>query len=479
MSNDQEATMTEDPQPGSTPAPARRRGRTFGLFVGAFVVGAVALVGIAALLLNIATRNVEADTTYVKVVEIDDGETDASKWGLNFPLEYSRFVMTEDDTVRTTYGGSERYDKLARFPAMQRLWAGYAFSVEFNEDRSHHYSLVDQLETERQEVVKQPGACANCHSGDAPNLIGSMGWEAFNKGPYKDISSQLHTAITCNDCHDPDTMALRITRPAFAQAMEKRGIDLANATRQEMRSYVCGQCHVEYYFEGDNKLLTFPWEKGLGIDAINDYYDEYGFKDWEHKDTGAPMIKIQHPEFELYSTSVHSSSGVACADCHMPYIREGAMKISDHWIRSPMNNVAAACQSCHKLDEDKLVERIVTIQERTAGQLRETETAIIAAIDTIAAARAAGADDDQLREARDYQRKANLRWDFISSENSTGFHSPQEAARVLGDAVNFARMAQVSAERALVSRTGSVATFPLVPLDEVAVIGEPTPPRLP
>ena len=479
MTNDEGTTMTQDPQPLPTPTPAPRRGRTFGLVVGAFVIGAVALVGIAALLLNIATRKVEADTTYVKVVEIDDGETDASKWGLNFPLEYSRFVMTEDDTVRTTYGGSERYDKLARFPAMQRLWAGYAFSVEFNEDRSHHYSLVDQLETERQEVVKQPGACANCHAGDAPNLIASMGWEAFNKGPYKDISADLHSAITCNDCHDPDTMALRITRPAFAQAMEKRGIDLAKATRQEMRSYVCGQCHVEYYFEGENKLLTFPWEKGLGIDEINAYYDEYGFKDWEHKDTGAPMVKIQHPEFELYSTSVHSSSGVACADCHMPYIREGAMKVSDHWIRTPMNNVAAACQSCHKLDEAQLAQRIVTIQERTAGQLRETETAIIAAIDAIAAAKAAGATDDQLREARDYQRKANLRWDFISSENSTGFHSPQEAARVLGDGTNFARLAQLSAERAIVARTGSGATYPLVPLDEAAVIGEPNPPRLP
>ena len=386
--------------------------------------------------------------------------------------------MTEDDTVRTTYGGSEKYDKLARFPAMKRLWNGYAFAVEFNEDRGHHYALIDQKETKRQEVVKQPGACANCHSGDAPNLIKSMGWEAFNKGPYSAISDQLHTTVTCNDCHDPDTMALRITRPAFTNAMAERGIDVAKATRQDMRSYVCGQCHVEYYFVGDNKILTFPWEKGLNIDNINDYYDEYGFKDWEHKETGAPMLKVQHPEYELYSSSIHNQSGVACADCHMPYIREGALKVSDHWIRSPMNNIASACQSCHKMDEAKLAERIVTIQERTAGQLRETETAIIAAIDAIVAAKAAGATDDQLKESRDFQRKANLRWDFISSENSTGFHSPQEAARVLGDAVNFARMAQVSAERVTTTLTGKPGTDPLLPLNEPAVIGDPAPPRL-
>ena len=136
-------------------------------------------------------------------------------WGQNYPHEYSRFMLMEDDTVPTAYGGSQQYDKLARFPAMKRLWNGYAFAVDFNEERSHFYSLIDQKETQRQVVVKQPGACANCHSGDAPNLIKSMGWEAFNKGPYQAISTTLHSGITCNDCHDPETMALRITRPAF------------------------------------------------------------------------------------------------------------------------------------------------------------------------------------------------------------------------------------------------------------------------
>ena len=455
-----------------------RRSRSRILLVVAFVVGVVALVVIAALLVNIFTHKQEAQTTVVQIVDVQDGETDAAVWGQNYPREYSRFVMTEDDTVRTTYGGSEKYSKLARFPAMTRLWNGYAFAVEFNEDRGHHYALIDQKETKRQEVVKQPGACANCHSGDAPNLIKSMGWEAFNKGPYADISDQLHASVTCNDCHDPDTMALRITRPAFQEAMTKRGIDVTTASRQEMRSYVCGQCHVEYYFVGDNKILTFPWEKGLNIDNINDYYDEYGFKDWEHKETGAPMLKVQHPEFELYSSSIHASSGVACADCHMPYIREGAVKVSDHWIRSPLNNIASACQSCHKMDESDLAQRIVTIQERTAGQLRETETAIIAAIDAINAARAAGATDEQLKESRDFQRRANLRWDFISSENSTGFHSPQEASRVLGDAVNFARMGQLSAERLVTTLTGTTPADPLLPLNEDAVIGDANPPRL-
>ena len=449
------------------PAP---RGRRSGILVVlAFVVGAVLLAVVGAMLVNIFERKQEATETFVQVVDVEDGEMDASVWGQNFPLEYSRFLMMEDDTVRTAYGGSQQYDKLARFPAMPRLWNGYAFAVDFREDRSHWYTLVDQKETKRQEVVQQPGACANCHAGEAPALIESMGWEAFNKGPYSAITDQLHTGGTCNDCHDPDTMALRITRPAFTAAMEERGIDLAKASRQEMRTYVCGQCHVEYYFVGENKILTFPWEKGLSIDNINDYYDEYGFKDWEHKDTGAPMLKVQHPEFELYSTSIHAQSGVSCADCHMPYIREGALKISDHWIRSPIQNVANACQSCHKMEEAKLLERISTIQGRTAEQLREVETAIIAAIDAITAAKAAGATDADLVEARDFQRKANLRWDFVSSENSTGFHSPQESARVLGDAVNFARMSQLSAERLMARLANQPGTDPLLQVNEPAV----------
>ncbi len=455
----------------STQQPRARRSRSVIFVAAAFVIGFVLLIGVGALLMNISTRKQEAAAPLAKVVDIQDGETDPAVWGQNYPLEYDRFMLTQQSDTPTPYGGSLKYSKLDRYPAMKRLWNGYAFAVDFNEERGHFYALSDQKETKRQDFTKQPGACANCHSGDAPNLIKSMGWEAFNHTPYKEISGTLHSSITCNDCHDPATMALRITRPAFINAMAKRGIDVTKATRQEMRSYVCGQCHVEYYFQGDNKLLTFPWDNGLNIDNINDYYDAAGFKDWVHKETGAPMLKMQHPEFELSSTGVHAQSGVACADCHMPYIREGATKISDHWVRSPLTNVAAACQPCHKLDEEQLKQRILTIQNRTAGQLRETETAIIALIDATNAAKGAGAADADLKEAQDFQRKANMRWDFISSENSTGFHSPQEASRVLGDALNFARMGQLSAERVTTRLTGNPGSDPLLKVNAPAVIG--------
>lgn len=427
--------------------------------IAAFVGGLVIMGLIAALLVNITTRKAEGEQYPLKIVEIAADELDPAVWGKNFPRHYDSFLKTQDSTIVTPFGGSVPYSKLERYPAMVRLWAGYAFSVDHNEERGHYYLLTDQLETKRIQVVEQPGACANCHSANAPQLIAEMGWEAFNKTPYNELKEQLHYGSSCADCHDPDSMELRLTRPAFINAMTERGVDLEAATRQEMRTYVCAQCHVEYYFKGDDKVLTFPWSQGLSIDDIEKHYDTYGFKDWTHAETNAPMLKVQHPEFETYTSGLHYKSGVACADCHMPYTREGGIKVSDHWLRSPMVNINASCQTCHRQEEALLLERINTIQNRTATLLRTTEDAIIDAIDAIVLAQEAGATDEQLEQARYLHRRASLRWDFVSSENSTGFHSPQESARVLADAINFARQAQIEAERLVgPGRTTSTAS---------------------
>jgi len=413
----------------------------------AFVVGAVLAGGLAALLTSIQTHKSEEAAASVRITPVGDKELDPAVWGQNFPRQYDSFMKTQIDGVATPYGGSDPFDRLERFPVLKRIWAGNAFSVDYNEERGHYYALIDQKQTKRQEVVKQPGACANCHAAEAPLLIDSLGWEALNSTPYKEIESQLHRGTSCRDCHDPKTMQLWISRPALKNAMEERGIDLSKATRQEMRTYVCAQCHVEYYFEGDKKLLSFPWSKGLRIENINEHYDEYGFKDWVHKETGAPMLKMQHPEFELFSTGLHYRSGVACADCHMPYVREGATKVSDHWLRSPLTNVNQACGACHREDEQALKDRVAVIQDNTAQLLRAAERALEAAIDVLAQAKALGFTDEQLKEAQNLHRQASMRYDFIMSENSTGFHSPQEAARVLANAIDLARQVQLAAER--------------------------------
>lgn len=429
------------------------------LFFALLFFGAAFLtVGVAALLVNINERQTEAAQSPLPVITIPEGEIDPAVWGQNFPVHYEMFMRTEENYGETPYGGANPYSKLERYPAMVRLWGGYAFSIDHNEERGHFYALTDQLETLRVTEVSQPGACANCHAAETPLLIEEMGWEAFNRTPYNELSQHLHFGTSCNDCHDSETMALRISRPAFLNAMEERGIDVGEATRQEMRTYVCAQCHVEYYFAGEDRVLTFPWTEGLNIDDIEVYYNSYGFTDWTHAETGAPMLKMQHPEFELYSTGIHARSGVACADCHMPYTRVGSQRFSDHWLRSPLTNISASCQTCHSAEEEELYDRVINIQTVTSELLRSSEEALLDAIDAIVAAQEAGATDEELETARELHRSAQMRWDFVSSENSTGFHSPQESARILADSIDLARQAQLAAIQAENNQTASLDT---------------------
>lgn len=426
---------------------ARLRSRQLWAYIGIFLFATVLTAGIAALLMNIQTRRQEAVHTPLRILDIPEGEIDPAVWAINFPNHYERFMMTQIDYGPTPYGGSRPYSKLERYPVMTTLWAGYPFAVAHDVARGHYYAQIDQRNSPRVQQFNQPGACINCHAAEAPILIEEMGWEVFNRTPYNELADQLHLGSSCNDCHAPDTMELRISRPALLNALELIGVDIEQASRQEMRSYVCAQCHVEYYFLGEDRILTYPWSQGLSVDDIEAHFDEYEFADWTHALTGAPMIKIQHPEFEMWSSSLHARSGVACADCHMPYIRQGSQKISDHWIRSPLVNLSNACQTCHNVSEEELRDRVAIIQNNTAELLKASEDALVDAIDAIVAAREAGATDEHLTDALYLHRSSQLRWDFVSSENSAGFHNPQEAARILAASIDRARQAELSAWR--------------------------------
>jgi nitrite reductase (cytochrome c-552) len=274
----------------------------------------------------------------------------------------------------------------------------------------------------------------------------------MNQMPYFEARKLVNHPVACIDCHDPQTMQLRVTRPAFmegiralkaSQGTENYDVN-TSATRQEMRAFVCGQCHVEYYFKGNEKRLTYPWTKGIRVDEILQYYEENPHDDWIHADTGAPVLKAQHPEFEMWNQGIHARSGVACADCHMPYMRVGAMKISDHHVRSPLLNINNACQTCHKWPEAELKARVETSQERVFGLRNRAMDALVALINDIKDARARGVPDTQLAEARRLQRRAQFMLDFVEAENSTGFHAPQEAGRILAESIDFARQGQLT-----------------------------------
>jgi nitrite reductase (cytochrome c-552) len=275
------------------------------------------------------------------------------------------------------------------------------------------------------------------------------GFAEINHMPYFDARKLVQHPVACIDCHDPATMQLRVTRPGFILGMRALKNDPnydpnTMATRQEMRSFVCGQCHVEYYFKGPDKQLVYPWAKGLHADEILSYYDEVKQADWTHAETGAKVLKAQHPEFEMWNQGIHARSGVACADCHMPYMREGALKISDHHVRSPLLNINRACQTCHRWPEEELKSRVETIQNRTFEMRNTAMDALMGLISDIKTAKAGGANDTQLDTARDYQRKAQFLLDFVEAENSTGFHAPQEAARILTKSLDLSRKGQLA-----------------------------------
>jgi nitrite reductase (cytochrome c-552) len=330
------------PAPAPAPAPAPRRRWNVRLLALAALVAAVAAAGIAALLTNIFRRQQEARNPFYRVVELTDTTQDPAVWGKNFPQHYDAYRRTVDQ-VRTRYGGSEgvphtptqadprsvvAQSRLEEDPRLRDLWAGYAFAEDFREERGHAYMLEDQVFTRRQIVSKQPGTCLHCHAsvyvpymraGDG-DLI--RGFERVNQMPYADARRLVSHPVSCIDCHDAQTMDLRVTRPGFIEGIRLlkasqgvRDYDVnTQATRQEMRTYVCGQCHVEYYFRGPEKRLVYPWAKGLTADSILAYHDSTGHRDWVHAISGAPVLKAQHPEFELYSQGIHARSGVACAD---------------------------------------------------------------------------------------------------------------------------------------------------------------------
>jgi len=436
-------------------------------------VTAVVAAGATALLVNIFERKQEARNPFYRVVELDDRTADPAVWGKNFPLQYDSYLRTTDQQ-RTRFGGSEALprtpseadprslvaqSRLEEDPRLRTMWAGYAFSVDFRKKRGHAYMLEDQTFTERVREFPQPGTCLHCHASmytvyreaGGGDLI--KGFEALNPLPYEEARKHARFPIACIDCHDPQTMALRVTRPGFLEGVRawKAGQGVPDydpntmASRQEMRSFVCGQCHVEYYFKGAEKRLTYPWSKGLRVDQIADYYDEVGFKDWTHAETGAPVLKAQHPEFEMWSQGIHARSGVACADCHMPYERVGALKVSDHHVRSPLLNINRACQTCHRWPEAEMLARAEANQARTVALRNRAMDALMDLIADVKAVRAAGAGEaPPVKAAWQFQRRGQFYVDFVESENSNGFHAPGEAARILGEAIDQFRMGQVS-----------------------------------
>lgn len=511
------------------------------------VGSSIASIIIAYVLITIFQHKAEAEKSYLRFIDVNQATTDAQFWGINWSSEYDQYLKTSTPS-KTNFGGGEANpsQKATMFPFLTRMFAGYAFSIDYRDRRGHGYMLFDQEHTKRVTEKPQPGSCLHCHASVIPTYVrlggGDIqsdkysesqireGFEKLGKMTYAQAHKEVEITgsqnpvegrpqdfkhvegahpVSCTDCHNAKTMKLQVNRPGFVAGIRalKASQGVADfdvnrdATRSEMRSFVCAQCHVEYYC-GPKVPLMFPWNKGTKVEQIESFYNEFKFPDghrffdWQHAETGTENLKAQHPEFEMWSQGIHAKSGVSCADCHMPYQREGAVKVSDHFVRSPLLMVNRACQQCHNWSESELTNRVNDIQQKTfdgitrAGQAltefldayKEIKKPFIEAqkVDALNKAKeklAADPDyakldsdaknkkldeavktqinnlwikkvseDKELTEIAELHRKGQWRLDFVAAENSTGFHAPQEAMRILAESIDYLRQAHIKVQ---------------------------------
>lgn len=352
------------------------------------------------------------------------------------PLQYASFI-----------GGLQQRDKVSKFdkfPALTQVYAGMPFSEDYYTTRNHNYSLEDLRAIRR---GKPTAFCLACKTADYQWLLREMGEASFNAAAFSTVDPRVTHPISCVDCHDTRKFALAVTRPTLVRGLSKVGIDIKQATKADMRSYVCAQCHVEYFFNRQTTELILPWDNGLSPEAIERFFQERNWADWTHPAAGVPLVKIQHPEFENYQGSVHQRLGVSCADCHMPQQETQGRAITSHAFLSPLKTINESCGRCHAGDPAGLVQRVQRIQKEVLDGLKETADLMAQAATSIQAQAQRGATDEQLAGARAAYARAHLRWDWVQSENGTGFHNVELARRLLKEIRDYAGEALILSQQ--------------------------------
>ena len=430
-----------------------------------FTLGVVFLLGMLAA--SITQRRAEiASVMNNRKVEIKGIESRSELFAVNYPREYETWTQTADTTFKSEFNGSSAVDVLAQRPNMVILWAGYAFAKDYSTPRGHMNAVSDVHHTLRtgapmsSEDGPQPATCWTCKSPDVPRLMDSVGIAEFYNHTWAHWGYEVVNPIGCADCHDAETMDLKISRPGLIEGFANMGLDIKDATHQDMRSLACAQCHVEYYFTPQGKYLIFPWHNGLTMEGAEQYYDSIGFADYTHALSKAPIIKAQHPDYEIYKTGIHAQRGVSCADCHMPYISEGGIKYSDHHVISPLANINNTCQVCHRESEEDL-RNAVYERQRSANQIRNlVEDELSKAHLEAQFAWGKGASESQMQHALQLIRQAQWRWDYAVASHGGSFHSPVEFQRILSMGLDRAHKARFEISKVL-AQLGFTGNVPL------------------
>jgi len=425
-----------------------------------FLVTVIVVFLLGLLASSIIERKTEAQFVYTPTVKINPGEPRNEIWGENFPREFQSYYQTADTSFRSKYNGNAMIDMLEVDPRLVVLWAGYGFSKDYNQGRGHYFAITDIYNTLRTggptgpDDGPMPATCWSCKSPDVPRIMQRDGIIEFYSGKWARLGAEIVNPIGCADCHDEKTMNLRITRPALIEAFQRQGKDITKATHQEMRSLVCAQCHVEYYFNKHTPkegvpYLTFPWDNGFTVEDMEKYYDDMNFKDWTHKISKAPMLKAQHPGYEVYSMGIHAQRGVSCADCHMPYKSEGGVKFTDHHIQSPLNNIENSCQVCHRQSAEELRKNVYDNQDRVIFNRDKLEKLLVRAHVEAGKCWELGATNEQMKDILQGIRHAQWRWDWAAASHGGSFHAPVEISRVIATGIDIVQETRIKLAKLL------------------------------
>ena len=422
----------------------------FKLLIVAFLVAIGALAMLASSINEREEERVAINKAPI-VAEADKNKNE--EWAKYYPRQYSSWKKTSESI--------EVKDMLKDKSQLPVLWAGYGFANDYNAPRGHYYAIQDNTNSLRTGAPvdaasgPMPSACWTCKSPDVPRVMERDGELEFFTGKWAKYGTEIVNSIGCADCHDNKTGELGVRRPYLDRALVAAGLPtFADSTHQEKRNLVCAQCHVEYYFKTtewtDNngskkeaKVVTLPWQNGLTAEGAEAYYDAENFSDWTHKLSNTPMLKAQHPGYELYKTGIHAQKGVSCADCHMPYTQEGSVKYSDHQLQNPLNTMDRSCMTCHRENESKLKEIVHRKYERK-DQLHELamDNLAKAHLET-AKAMQAGATDEELKGVRADIRSGQWKWDYAVASHGSFFHAPEETLRLLSVANESAMQARL------------------------------------
>lgn len=412
-------------------------------------------------------------------VDQADAAFDPALWGTLYPIHYRQWKLTSEpppaglSKYKRGYDvGEERRDKLDEYPFLALLYNGWGFGEEYNEPRGHYYMVQDQLEVAPGRL-KAGGACLTCKTPYAPALHKEMGGAYFST-PYKEVLARLPKdkqalGVACIDCHDYRGMALRPAREfTLGKALKEIGVDLAASAVGDRRTLVCAQCHVTYMIPKDREMkstdVIFPWvgSKAGNItieNIIRQIKSSPANPEWTQSVTGFKLGFIRHPEYEFYSKgSPHWSAGVSCADCHMPIMTASGQKVTDHRIMSPLKGDMSTCAGCHSETPEQLRAKVIRIQDTFMVDYLKTgyATAAVAKLFEMAnRSKAAGKniDMDAYAIAREQYEQAFYRVVFVGAENSTGFHNPAEAMRIIDDAARHAAKADMHL-RQLLAKAG-------------------------